>query len=149
MHVFKEIKCPILAIPSNFEFEHPHEILFPTDLEVSYEAFEINILKELALHNHSRINAMHVSTGYDLTDLQKHNKLELESLFKSIAFLFHNIKSKDVSEAINKFQIKIKINLLVMINNKHSVFENIFFRSTINHIGFHLNVPFLVIPSKI
>ena len=147
VHVFKEIKCPIMAIPSNFKFEAPHEILFPTDLEVNYKNSLLNILQEIASSHHSRVNAMHVSTGNKLTESQENNKLNLESIFKNTAYLFHNIKSMNILEAINEFQMKHKINLLVMINNKHSFFENLFFKNTINQIGFHLNIPFLVIPS--
>jgi nucleotide-binding universal stress UspA family protein len=148
VHVFKDIQCPVLAIPSNFEFENPYEILFPTDLEVDYKKTELNLLKEIALTHNSRVNAMYVSTGYDLTEQQNKNKLELETMFKHISFLFHELKTMNVTEAINKFQIKSKINLLAMINNKHSFFENIFFQSKLNQIGFHLNIPFLVIQSN-
>lgn len=147
VHVFKEIKCPVLAIPSNFEYENPHEVLFPTDLEINYNNTQLNVLKEIAIAKNSRINAMHVATGYDLTEQQISNKLELEAFFKDTSFLYHELKSKNVSEAINQFQIKAKINLLAMINNKHSFFENLFFQSKLNQIGFHLNIPFLVIPA--
>jgi nucleotide-binding universal stress UspA family protein len=148
VHVFKDIKCPVLAIPSDFKYEAPHEILFPTDLEINYSNTQINCLHNIAVSHHSRVNAMHVSEGYDLTETQLKNKKELELLFKHTAFLFHDIKTMAILDAINTFQIKAKINLLVMINNKHSFFENLFFKSTINQIGFHLNIPFLVIPSK-
>ena len=148
VHVFKEITCPIIAIPSGFEYENPHEVLFPTDLEVDYKETQLSLLKEIADSHHSRINVMHVSTGYDLTAAQITNKLELESLFKNLSFLFHELKSIDIRDAINQFQIKAKINLLVMINNKHSFFENLFFQSKLNQIGFHLNIPFLVLPSN-
>lgn len=148
VHVFKAIKCPVLAIPSEFEYEKPHEILFPTDLEVDYNAFQINILKQIAIQNNARINALHVLEGKDLTFKQINNQLELESQFKDIAFLYHQFENMNVTEAIDRFQIKSKINLLAMINNKHSFFENLFFRSTINQIGFHLKVPFLVMPAK-
>ena len=148
VHVFKDIKCPVLAIPSGFEFEKPHEILFPTDLDVDYNAFQLEILKDIATANIARINALHVSTGYDLTDKQLNNQLELETQLKNISYLFHHYKSMNVTEAIDKFQIKSKINLLAMVNNKHSFFENLFFRSNLNQIGFNLNVPFLVLPSK-
>lgn len=147
VHVFKDIKCPILAIPSNFEYENPHEILFPTDLEINYNDTQLKLLKEIAASHNSRINAMHVSTGNELTKKQHKNKMELEAIFTDMPFLFHESKVMNVTEAINKFQIKSKINLLVMINNKHSFFENLFFQSKLNQIGFHLNVPFLVIPS--
>lgn len=149
VHIFKEIKCPVLAIPSSFAYEAPHEILFPTDLDAIYKHSNLKILEEIVLSNNARLNTMHVSTGYDLTEKQERNKNKLESMFKHSAFLFHEIKTMDITHAINEFQVKHKINLLVMINNKHSFFENLFFKNTINQIGFHLNVPFLVIPSKV
>ncbi|WP_407557457.1 universal stress protein [Winogradskyella sp. 4-2091] len=147
VHVFNEIKCPVLAIPANFKYEKPIEILFPTDLDVDYSNFKINILKQIAIEHNSRINALHVSTGNDLTFKQINSQLKLESFFKGISYLFHNYLQMNVTDAINKFQMKEKINLLAMVNNKHSFFENLFFRSTLNKIGFHLNVPFLVIPA--
>lgn len=148
VHVFKEVKHPVLAVPSDFEYEKPQEILFPTDLDVDYNAFHINLLKQIATANNSRINALHVSTGNDLTFKQINNQLALESQFKDTTYLFHQYKSMGITEAINQFQVKSKINLLAMINNKHSFFENLFFKSTINQIGFHLKVPFLVLTSK-
>jgi|SRR5690606_8518113 len=149
VQVLKRIKSPILAIPSNFGYESPLEILFPTDLEVDYQKTAIDVLLDIAVTHHSRINAVHVSTGYVLTETQEHRKMELEKIFKNTAYLFHDFDSMEIVDAISMFQMKYKINLLAMVNNKHSFFENIFFKNTVNQIGFHLNVPFLVIPSKI
>ena len=36
VHVIKNAKCPVLAVPSEFVFESPREILFPSDYEVSF-----------------------------------------------------------------------------------------------------------------
>jgi len=148
VHVLKQIKLPILAIPSDFKYEATHEILFPTDLEVDFKYIELRLLESIASSNQARLNVMHVSEKNKLTPKQEKNKHTLETLFKNSAYLYHNIRKMDVAEAINKFQVTHKINFLVMINNKHSFFENLFFKSTINQIGFHLNVPFLVIPSN-
>ncbi|WP_178988329.1 universal stress protein [Winogradskyella schleiferi] len=148
VQVFNEMKCPVLAIPSGFAYKAPHEILFPTDLDAIYKHSNLKILKDIVSSNQARLNAMHVSTGYELTEKQERNKDLLESMFKDSAFLFHDIKTMEVTHAINEFQVKHKINLLVMINNKHSFFENLFFKNVINQIGFHLNVPFLVIPTE-
>lgn len=147
VQVFKEIKCPVMAIPSDFDYEAPKELLFPTDLEVDYNKTQLHILNEIAVLHHSRVNVMHVSTGYDLTEVQQNNKKQLEGMFKSSAFLYHDVRSSDIPDAVSVFQVEHKINLLVMINNKHSFFENLFFKNTINQIGFHLKIPFLVIPS--
>jgi len=148
VHVFKQIKCPIMAIPSYFDFETPHEILFPTDLEVDFKHVQLELLRDIVKSYHARLNAMHVTTDKMLSDEQLRNKESLEVMFEHSAYLFHEIKTMDLVDAINTFQIKHKINLLVMLNNKHSFFENLFFKNTINQIGFHLNVPFLVIPAE-
>lgn len=148
VHVFKNAHCPILAIPADFEYESPQEILFPTDLKVNYLNVPIKILSELAALHQSRINVLHVSSGSDLTELQKAKQLQLEVLFAETAYLFHDMESMDISEAIDQFQGKHRINLLAMVNNKHSMFETIFIKNTVNQLGFHLNVPFLVIPPE-
>jgi len=148
VHVFKEIKCPIVAIPSNFDYENPHDILFPTDLELDYMNNQLALLKGIAQMHTARINAMYVSDGNTLTQKQEANKEILTQECKELAFVFHQFKHMEVAEAITQFQVKTKVNLLVMINNKHSFFENLFFKSTINQIGFQLQIPFLVIPSN-
>lgn len=147
VQVFKHVKCPVLAIPDNFEFETPHDILFPTDYEINYQDKQIKPIVEIAKQFTSRINVLHVSYGTDLLDEQEQNKAKLEAYFKKIAHLFHEVSNQDVTDAITSFQQKARINLLIMINNKHSFFENLFFKSTVSQIGFHLNIPFLVIPS--
>ena len=148
VHVFKTVDCPILAIPDNFHFEAPLEILFPTDYEVDYSDDQLMHLIALATFYHARINVMHVYHGKELSLKQEQRKQKLEVYLKPVAHLFHKINNENIPEAISNFQTKSNINFLVMINNKHSFFENLFFRPTINQIGFHLNIPFLVVPSK-
>ncbi|WP_338733440.1 universal stress protein [Mangrovimonas cancribranchiae] len=149
VHVLNNAKCPVLAIPSDFSYEEPHEILFPSDYEVDFKASQIKPIVDIANMYGARVNILHVNYGEDLTELQDKNRNTLEGFFTSVAHLFHDIKNKSVASAISDFQLKARVNLLVMLNNKHSFFENIFFKSKINQIGFHLNIPFLVIPSKV
>ncbi|TYB72554.1 universal stress protein [Bizionia gelidisalsuginis] len=147
VHVFKEIKCPILAIPSGFEYQKPRQILFPTDLQIDFDTEQLEVLKQMVKAHHSKVNALHVSMGKALTSRQKNSQSQLKEQFADAFFLFHHYESRTVTAAIDSFQTTTDVNLLVMINNKQSFFENIFFKSTINQIGFHINVPFLVIPA--
>ena len=148
VQVFREIKFPVLAIPSNFDYVTPQEILFPTDLEVEFTMGQLQVLKEIAKLHTSKINALHVSTGHGLSEIQDRNKTLLPTLFKRMAYEFHDVEDMEIPAAINRFQEEHSVDMLVMINNKQSFFENIFFKDTINQIGFYLNIPFLVIPSK-
>jgi nucleotide-binding universal stress UspA family protein len=149
VHVLKNAKCPVVAIPNNFSFEAPHEILFPSDYGIDFKDKHLQPIIDIASLFTVRINILNVSYGSDLSEKQEQNRQKIAMCFKHIAHLFHSVNNQNIPEAITNFQLKVRINLLVMINNKHSFFENIFFKSTINQIGFHLNVPFLVIPSKI
>jgi nucleotide-binding universal stress UspA family protein len=149
VHIIKNAKCPVLAIPNDFSFESPNEILFPSDYEVDFQDKHIQPIIDLASTYNARVNILNVSYGSGLSENQEQNRQKLEIYFKHIAHVFHSVSNQNVTEAIADFQLRVRINLLVMVNNKHSFFENLFFKSTINQIGFHLNIPFLTIPSKI
>ena len=88
---------------------------------------------------------MHVYTGNDLTIVQEKNKKQLAKVLSENGF-FHEVSSNEIISAINDFQIKQKINLLVMVQNKHTFLERLFIEPVIKKIGFHVTVPFLVIP---
>tara|TARA_R110000868_G_scaffold60723_3_gene185073 strand:- start:172 stop:1017 length:846 start_codon:yes stop_codon:yes gene_type:complete len=145
VHVIKKSKCPVIVVPPNFEYEAPKEILFPTDYEIKYQKNRFEpLLSILNLHK-SRINVLHVRTGYELNEDQNKNKKQLEKLLGSNS-LFHEMPENEIINAINTFQIKTRINLLVMVQNKHTFFERLFIEPVIKKIGFHITTPFMVIP---
>ncbi|GMN11757.1 hypothetical protein MTsPCn9_29400 [Croceitalea sp. MTPC9] len=145
VHVIKRVMRPVIAVPPNYEYEAPKEILFPTDYEIEYPKGKFEPLLEIAEQHRSRINVMHVSTGYELTKNQKEHQQSLKKLLGSTA-LFHDLPSDDVIHAINTFHTQENINLLVMVQNKHTFFERLFIEPVIKKIGFHITLPFMVIP---
>ncbi|TYB79515.1 universal stress protein [Bizionia myxarmorum] len=148
VHVLNGANYPVLAVPENFNFEKPHDVLFPSDYNITFRESKLKPILDIAKQHHSRVNILHVFYGEALTQKQERNRKKLETYFKDTAYIFHRVKNKNIPEAISEFQFKTRVNLLVMINNKHSFFENLFFKNKINQIGFHLNIPILVIPSE-
>lgn len=146
VHVIKKATCPVIAVPANFEYEKPKEILFPTDYEIKYEKPHLQAVLDIADSHISRIEVVHISTGYEPTELQEGNKKELDEMLGSIAHLFHDLPSQDIISGINSFQLKNKVGLLVMVQNKHTFLERLFIEPVIKKIGFHVNLPFMVIP---
>jgi len=146
VHLIRKATCPVIAIPSGFEYENPKEILFPTDYEVAYEKEQLQQLLNIAQKHISSIEVIHVSSGYDLNNIQLENKQKLNDLLANTAHLFHELPSQGVIEAINNFQLKKRMNFLVMIRNKHTFFERLFIEPVIKKIGFHITIPFMVIP---
>ncbi|MGW9685760.1 universal stress protein [Flagellimonas sp. 2504JD1-5] len=146
VHVIKKAKCPVIAVPDGFAYETPKEILFPTDYEISYKTKALKELLYLANEHISRIDVLHVATGDALTESQIANKEKLGKLLKPFAHIFHDMPNNEVINGINEFQLKNKINLLVMIMNKHTFLERLFLKPVINKIGLNLYIPFMVIP---
>lgn len=146
MHVIKKAKCPVLAIPPNFEYEIPKEILFPTDFEINYEKKHLKVLLDMVKTHISRMHIMYVRTGYDLSEQQQENRNTLTGFLEHTAHLVHEMPDQEVISAINSFQVENKTNLLVMVQNKHMFLENLFLKSVIKQIGFHVNIPFMVFP---
>ncbi|MEH6619197.1 universal stress protein [Maribacter arcticus] len=145
VHVIKNSKCPVLVIPSGFEYEAPEQILFPNDFEVELNKSSLSQLLKIVNTHVSQVNVMHVYTGDDLNPVQLKHKEKLETVLSKNA-LFHEVSSNEIIAAINTFQVKQKINLLVMVQNKHTFFERLFIEPVIKKIGFHVTVPFMVIP---
>lgn len=145
VHVIKRANCPLIAVPPEYEHEMPKEILFPTDYEIEYDKEKLRPLIEIALRHKSRINVMHVRTGYDLNIVQKKHKEQLEKLLTN-KVLFHEVPENGIIAAVNTFQVKEKINLLMMVQNKHTFIERLFIEPIIKKIGFHITVPFMVLP---
>ncbi|EAR01740.1 universal stress protein [Maribacter sp. HTCC2170] len=146
VHVIKKACCPVIAIPPKFKYETPKEILFPTDLEINFQEEQLKELNFLAKNHISRIDVIHVSAGYDLSKTQLKNKSRLDDIFSGIAHLFHELPNQEVITAINNFQSKHKVNLLVMIQNRHTFLERLFIEPVIKKLGFHVTIPFMVIP---
>jgi len=145
VHVIKKSKCPVIVVPPKFEYEAPKELLFPTDYEVAYEKERFAPLLAIVNQQKSRVNVMHVGTGYNLNPAQEKHKAQLEKFLGNRA-IFHEVPDNGIIAAINEFQLKTKVNLLVMVQNKHTFLERLFLEPVIKKIGFHVTVPFMVIP---
>ncbi|RZS99697.1 universal stress protein [Aquimarina brevivitae] len=147
MFTIKKTNCPVLAVPNDYKYEDPKDILFPTDYEFSEENTGLSLIRDIcALHN-SKLNILNAYYGIPLNEQQIAAKNYLDTYLQDTAHLFHLADGMDVLEAVEDFQKKYKINLLVMIRYEHSFLENLFFKPVIKDVVFHTNIPFLVLPS--
>ncbi|WP_339610252.1 universal stress protein [uncultured Planktosalinus sp.] len=147
IHVIKKATCPVLAIPSDYEFKPLKNILLPSDFSIGFNENQLQVLRYLANLHHSTLHILHILQKNELSENQESGKHFLSKYFKSVTVDFHLKKGDDIQEVIMKFQKENPVEILSMINNKHSFFENLFFEPVVHKVGFHVNIPFLVIPS--
>ncbi len=145
VHILKKAIVPVLAVPSNFDFTPPKSIVFPTDYEVDYAKTDLDFLLHLLKLWDSKLHIVHVSTPDGLTSLQKTNKANLQKLIQEYAYETHDLPDQELVEAINAFQEEVPVDVLAMVQNKHSFLERLFVEPIIKNIGLHSKVPFLVL----
>lgn len=148
VHVIKNAKCPVLVVPPDYSFQTPDEILFPTDYEINYNNTHMKQFLNIARSNGSNIDVLHVSSGNELTVDQLENKSKLGVILGDIPHRFHDVRDQEIITAINNFQADKKIKLLTMVRNKHTFLERLFIEPIIKKIGFHVTIPFLVLPHQ-
>ena len=145
LQVIKYVKCPVLAVPELFGDLHPKNILFPTDFLIPYKRRELKLLGTIAKCFGTKIDFLYVSQFPTLSLRQEDNKTFLEASLVDNKVAFNHRSNKDVTKAINTFVIENPIDMLVMVNTRHSYLENILYQSTIEKIGLHIDIPFLVL----
>ncbi len=142
--VFKYVKCPVLAIPENYEYEQPKKILFPTDYMLPYKRRELKLLNSLAAEFKSEVYCLYLSDFEDLSLRQLDNKRFLSESLPDTYLYFESAPVKNKAEAILENIARNGIDLLVMVNARHSFFEDMLYRSTVDEIGLRPKIPFLV-----
>ena len=144
LQVIKYVKCPVLAVPDVYGDVHPQQILFSTDFQLPYKRRELKLLANISKCFASKINFLYVSKFPALSLRQQDNKAFLEASLLDNRIDFIQVDEKDVTKAINRHIIENPIDMLVLVNTRHSYLENILYQSTIEKIGLHIDIPFLV-----
>lgn len=140
-YVLTKIKTPTLAIPSGYKFGSIKNILFPSDFLVKHNTKVVQPLKSIATLSNGEITTVHCSTN-DLSEKQQQNSENLTQLLADLKLSNEILKSDNFITSIeNKMNY---FDMLFMINNKKSFFENLFFTPTVSKVAVSINKPLLV-----
>ncbi|WP_308992873.1 universal stress protein [Mariniflexile litorale] len=145
LQVLKYVQCPVLAIPENYKHIQPRRILFPTNYMIPYKRRELKLLCDMASPYRAVIDMLYISKSKKLSlRQQNHQDFINEALCKN-KINFKIVDNKNITNAIYTYIKENDINMLVMVNTRHSFLENILFQSTIDEISLYIEIPFLVL----
>lgn len=148
VQVIKKIKdCAILAVPDEYDFKKPTEIGFATDFKCLYTKEKLKPLLEIATTFSSNIRVMHIHEEEKLDEQQEYNFVNIKENLQNFNFCIHWIpRFTKKAKLIHQFIENMHIDMLCMSHYKHSLMESILHEPVLKKVGFHLSVPFLVIP---
>lgn len=145
LQVIKYVKCPVLAIPSNFHDIPTKQILFPTDYQLPFQRREVKLLSLIAKNFAATLHFLYVASFEKMSFRQHENKLLIDSYLADNKTHFHTEGGTDITKVINDNIKNRKIDMLVMVNTRRSYLENVLYTSTIQKMGLQIQIPFLVL----
>lgn len=141
-------ECPVLVIPREYRFEKISEIGFATDFQRIYHNAEINPILDMAKKVDATIRMIHIYDKPTLNTVQNYNSNMLERYFKNVKYEFHVIENfSTVAKGIKAFIEELEIDVMAMINYKHSFIERLTREAVIKKMIFHTKIPLLIIPA--
>lgn len=140
-------RCPILAVPGDYNFQVLQQIVLPTDYTHSIQGSALDLPKKLAKKWNALIYVFYASSGQDLNKEQQTNQKQLETILEGFRLNLQEVALKaDVSDAIESFVEEIRADLIVLVRHEHSFLEKLTREAVIKKIAFKSEVPLLVIP---
>ncbi len=145
VHAIRKALVPVLVIPEGCSFEPIKNMLFPTDYLSYFRENDLQGLLEISRFHRALVTVLYVRGASDLTETQRKNKLHLDNCLAPISHSTKEIAGTNIPDAIINYSEANPINLIVMMNRKHSFMERLLTRQNIDQVGFHVKVPLLVI----
>ena len=145
LQVLKYVQCPVLAIPENYKYSQPKHVLFPTNYLIPYKRRELKLLCEMVSPYRAEIDMIYISKSKKLSLRQEDNQNFIKEELCKNNIHFKTVNDKNITNAIYAYIKENEVNMLVMVNTRHSFFENILFNSTVDKISLYINIPFLTL----
>ncbi len=146
--VLRKAEVPVLVVPEDVPYHPVRTILFPSDYLSHYKPEELEPVLHIARMHQSRIILLHVREKGGLSEVQKDNKAHLERSLQELDYETVEESGELMPDAVLKYTEEHPIDLLVMMNRRHSFLERVLIRQNVDQIGFHVKVPFLVVPDS-
>lgn len=145
LQVLRYVCCPVLAIPENYKFKQLKHILFPTDFMIPYKKRELKMLCEMVSPFDAEVDVLYISKSNLLSLRQEENQNFIKDELCESKINFMTVNSKNISKAIQNYLKEKPMDMLVMVNTRHSFLENILFKTTIDKISLNTDIPFLAL----
>jgi len=112
---------------------------------IPFKRRELKLLCEMASPYRAVIDMLYISKTEKLSMRQEDNRDFVKETLCKNTINFKVAKSKDILDTIYKYIKENNIDMLVMVNTRHSFLENIIFQSTIDELSLNLNIPLLAL----
>lgn len=145
--VAKKAHCPVILVPPGVTFQGIRHILYASNYESAHETMLGKLLMFNRLFN-ANVHFVHVRTEGE-TDFSRTKEEIFEDLFESgeptFAFEIEAVEGETVAEGLSQYADQEPIDLVVMVNCRHSFWESFFEKSQTRRMAIHTKHPLMVL----
>jgi len=138
------LKYPVLVVPLKASFIPVRKIGFACDYRQIQATTPVPLLKKIVADFNAELHILNIDfQNKNFTADEVHENFILQELIEDIKPEYHSIESENITEGINWFAEKARLDWIVVIPKKHPVIQQIFSRSHTKHLLFHTHLPIL------
>ena len=149
VRVIKQLDtCPIVAVPADYDYAPPKEILFANNYKHRFITPELEPLIKLTRLWDSTLSAIHLLSGKALDKAQKKNKEALKRALKGVKTRFSEVQMEvSITSTLYKLEKENKkIAMVALLKTKHGFLEGLFHEPVLRKMTFNTEVPLLILP---
>ncbi|WP_274475604.1 universal stress protein [Mangrovimonas aestuarii] len=148
VRVMQRAVCPVLTVPNPYAFRPINNVGFMSSFNMDYGKDTLSPLINLAQTFKSQVWILHLDETPELSESQEKNKAILDETLSATDHDFVSIEGNSLYQAVTHFMELRNVNLLSMVNKKHSFFERLFTRHEVERFAFKIPVPLLILQLK-
>jgi nucleotide-binding universal stress UspA family protein len=140
-----DLTYPILVVPPKAEFIPVRKIGFACDYKQVEKTTPVALLKKIVADFHAELHVLNVDKSNSTDTAKAQETYLVDDLLRDTKAEFHSIEAGEITDGINWFVDRSKLDWLVVIPKKHNLLEKIFRRSQTRELVFHTHIPVLCI----
>jgi len=143
LQVIRNIECPTVVIPKEYEYKKPDNILFVLDKKDQFDVAMLEPLLDIGVKYSSTINFLKTDVDEKITSKKIDRHERIINSFKTLKCNTHLISNISTVDAINSFIQLIPTDMVSLIIKKESFLKRFFEGSIVNDINYQIKTPLL------
>ena len=144
--VAKHTKIPVIIVPPKAIFNPIRNVLLSCNLEHIYETTPVDLITRFLDSTKATLQILHLEPDPTVADFSGtyFESVSLNTFFEGYEPKYHFIHNPNFVEGVNEFTDSNSIDILIVVPQKHGLFDSLFNKSHTKMLAFHSHVPVLI-----
>jgi len=149
LNVVRNISCPVMIVPPEAKYTGLKRVVFTSDFKDVARTTPFAAIKKILDTFKPKLDILNVDSEH-FVELTPEFKIERENMEDKLGAYkpeFSFLRSYDFLEGISSFVETRKINAIITVPRKHTLFNQFFVTSNTKKLAYHSTVPIIAIPA--